>query len=173
MAPTTVTCFTLAYIGRNMKKSSCLKPKGLEPWYLVSPCGPLPSLFKLCPWGQNGPTRGSYCLHRLIWGKHWIFFVWNHKAQSLDIGYIASPSGPLPSLFKLCPWGQKWPARGNMFYIGLYREKHEIILSETTRPRALIFSMKHHLVNLYQVCSNYIPGAKNGPPTGVTFYIGL
>ena len=34
----------------------------------------------------------------------------------------------------------------------------KIFLSETTRPRALIFGMKHHLVDLYQVCSNYIPG---------------
>ena len=39
---------------------------------------------------------------------------------------------------------------GHLFYIVLYREKH--------------IGMKHHLVNLYQVCSNYIPGAKNGLP---------
>ena len=32
--------------------------------------------------------------------------------------------------------------------------------------RALIFSIKHHLVNLYQVCSNYTPGVKNGPAGG-------
>ena len=39
--------------------------------------------------------------------------------------------------------------RVHMFYIGLYREKHEnIFLSETIRPRALIFGMKHHLVDL-------------------------
>ena len=43
---------------------------------------------------------------------------------------------------------------------------HRLILGETTRPRALIFGMKHHLVKLYQVCSNYMPGAKNGPPPG-------
>ena len=56
---------------------------------------------------------------------------------------------------------------GKMFYIGLYREKHEkIFMSETTMPRALIFGMKHHLVNLYQVCSNYIPWAKKGLPLG-------
>ena len=29
-------------------------------------------------------------------------------------------SGPLPSLFKLCPWGQKWPCpRDHMFNTGL------------------------------------------------------
>ena len=38
--------------------------------------------------------------------------------------------------------------------------KHEkIFLSETTRPRALIFGMKHHLVDLHQVCSNDAPGS--------------
>ena len=70
------------------------------------------------------------------------------------------------------------PPGGHMFYIGLYREKHEkTFLSETKRPRAMIFGMKHHLVNagvnLYQVCSNDIPGAKNGPPRGHMFYLGL
>ena len=40
------------------------------------------------------------------------------KPESLDIWYLASPSGPLPSL----P-GQKWPhPGGHMIYIGLYRE---------------------------------------------------
>ena len=31
----------------------------------------------------------------------------------------------------------------------------KIFLSETTRPRALIFVVPHHLVDHYQVCSNY------------------
>ena len=59
------------------------------------------------------------------------------------------------------------PPRGHMFNIGLYREKREkIFWSETTKPSTLIFCMKHHLVNLYQVCSNYFPGAKNGLAPG-------
>ena len=54
-----------------------------------------------------------------------------------------------------------------MLYIDLYREKHEkIFLSETTWPRALILGMKHHLVDFYQVCSNYTPGVKNGHALG-------
>ena len=54
-----------------------------------------------------------------------------------------------------------------MFYIGLYMEKHgRIFLSETIRPRAFLFGMKHYLTDLYQVCSNYAPGAKNGPTQG-------
>ena len=59
------------------------------------------------------------------------------------------------------------PPRGHMLYIGLCWEKHEtIFLSETTRPRALIFGMKHQLVNLYQICSNYIPGTKMASAEG-------
>ena len=51
-----------------------------------------------------------------------------------------------------------------MFYIGLYREnKKKIFLSETRRPRLLIFVMKHQHVDLYQVCSNNFPGVNNGP----------
>ena len=67
------------------------------------------------------------------------------------------------------------PLQGHMFHIGLYREKHErIFLSKTTRSRALIFGMLYHLVNLFQVCSNYIPGVKNGPAPWVhMFYIGV
>ena len=67
--------------------------------------------------------------------------VWNHKALSLDIRYEASSGRSLPSLFKLEPWGQKWPRpRDHMLYIGLNRGKHKkIFLSETIRPRALIF----------------------------------
>ena len=58
-----------------------------------------------------------------------------------------------------------------MFYIGLYREKHEkILLSETLRSRALIFGMFYHLVDLYQVCSNYAPWANNCPSPGVTCF---
>ena len=50
------------------------------------------------------------------------------------------------------------PLQGHVFYIGLYREKDEtIFLSKTTRPRALIFGMKHHLVNLYHEYDQEIP----------------
>ena len=40
------------------------------------------------------------------------FLVWNNKAYSIDILYEASPSEPLPSMFKLYPWGQIWPGPG-------------------------------------------------------------
>ena len=38
----------------------------------------------------------------------------------------------------------------------------KIFLSETTRPRSLIFGIYHHLVDLYQVCSN--DAQEKGPP---------
>ena len=63
------------------------------------------------------------------------------------------------------------PPRVHRFYIGIYGEKYEkIFLSETKRPRALIFGMKHHLVDLCQVCSSETPGAKNGNAPGITCF---
>ena len=57
------------------------------------------------------------------------------------------------------------PPQGHMFYIGLCSEKQEnIFLSEIIKPRFLIFGMKHHLVDLYQVCSNYAPWAQTVSP---------
>jgi len=49
----------------------------------------------------------------------------------------------------------------------------KIFLSETTRPRAFIFSKKHHLEALYQNCSNYAPGVKIELGRGSQFYIEL
>ena len=47
----------------------------------------------------------------------------SETTRSFDIWYVASHSGPLPSLFKYYPWGQKWPCpRGHMFNTGLYWE---------------------------------------------------
>ena len=40
------------------------------------------------------------------------------------------------------------------------------ILSETTRPRALIFDMKHYLVNPYQGYSVGAPRVQNYPAAG-------
>ena len=41
-----------------------------------------------------------------------------------------------------------------MFHTGVYREKHDKkFLSETKKPRALIFVMQHHLMNIYKLCS--------------------
>ena len=57
----------------------------------------------------------------------------------------------------------------------LISRKHDkIFLSEPIRPIAFIFGMRHHLVDLYPVCSNYAPEAKIGPVRGVhMFNIGI
>ena len=39
----------------------------------------------------------------------------------------------------------------------------KIFLSETIRPRAMIFGMQHFVVD-------YAPGAKNGPASGVIYF---
>jgi len=44
----------------------------------------------------------------------------------------------------------------------------KIYLSETTRPRAFIFGIEHHLKVLYQSYSNYAPGVKMELGQGVT-----
>ena len=47
--------------------------------------------------------------------------------------YVASPSGPLPSLLELYPCGQKWSGPGGqLFNIGLYRENVKKSSSETS-----------------------------------------
>ena len=56
-----------------------------------------------------------------------------------------------------------WPCPGGqLFYIGLYRE----ILSETERPRALIFGMWHQLMDLYQVVFKLYTLGKKYPCPG-------
>ena len=82
----------------------------------------------------------------------------------------------LVNLYYFCsnyaPGAKIWARpRGHMICIDLYRENMKKSSNpETTRLRVLIFGMKHHLVNHYQVCSNYAPGAKNGPAPGVTCF---
>ena len=57
-----------------------------------------------------------------------------------------------------------------MFYIGLYRVDHEkIFLSETTRPRALIFGRKHQQVSSEPLTSLFklYPLGQKWPAFGV------
>ena len=42
----------------------------------------------------------------------------------------------------------------------------KIFLSETTRRITVIFGIKHHLVDLFEICSNNAPGAKVGSAMG-------
>ena len=62
------------------------------------------------------------------------------KQQGIEPAALSSKL--LPILLKMNISG------GHMFYKGLYRENMKnIFLYETTIPRALIFSIKHHLVD--------------------------
>ena len=91
------------------------------------------------------PPRGHMIYIGLYREKDETIFLSETTMPRALIWYEASPSEPLPCLFKLYLWCQKWHhPRGHMFYIGLYRVKDEKIffkLSETIRLRALIFGM--------------------------------
>ena len=67
--------------------------------------------------------------------------AWKQKSLTLDIWYVASSSKPLTSLFKVCPWEHNGPAWGHIFIKAYIGKTCQIILSETTRPRALVFGL--------------------------------
>ena len=52
--------------------------------------------------------------------------------------------------------------------IGTKKENLKFFFSETRKCRALIFGMKHLLVDFYQDCSYDAPGVKTGLAPGVT-----
>ena len=131
----------------NLKKifsSETARP--IEPWYLV--CSITLDLYQVCinyaPWAKNGPTRGGHMFYLSLYRENM-----NKssclKPQGLEswYWYVASPSGPLPSLLKLCRWGQKLAhPRGHMFYIGFNTGKTcKTFLSETRRPWYLVCSI--------------------------------
>ena len=71
---------------------------------------------------KKGPAPGSLILFYIDPYRENLKnrLVWKQKAQAFDIWYIAIPNGPLPRLFKLLPWGEKWPRpEADMFYIDL------------------------------------------------------
>jgi len=59
--------------------------------------------------------------------------VWDYKARSFHIWYIASSRGPLPKLFELCPCGQNWSRPGGHNFTFYYiRKSSNDIFSWTT-----------------------------------------
>ena len=71
----------------------------------------------------------------------------------------------------MMPLGSKLapPQGGHKFETWEQRRKIlKFFFSETRKCRALIFGMKHLLVDLYQDCSYDAPGIKTGLATGVT-----
>ena len=98
--------------------------------------------------------------------------VRNHKKQSCDVWYVASPNNLLLR-YQMMPLGSKMaPPRGSTVLHRVIQGKSlKIFLSKSIKPRALIFVMQHHLIVFYQDCSNYAPGVKIGPAPGVTSFI--
>ena len=60
------------------------------------------------------------------------------------------------------------PQRSHMIVLHMHFKGNysKIFLPETTKPRAHIFCMKQHPVDVNQVCSNYVHGAKMAPSRG-------
>ena len=73
----------------------------------------------------------------------------------------------LPKLFKRLNSNDNSGCHGNQKKKKIAKSL-KIFFSETRRHRALIFGMKHLLVDLYQDCSYGVPGVKTGPTLGVT-----
>jgi len=81
--------------------------------------------------------------------------VRNYMAQSFHIWYIASSRGPLPKLFKLCPWGQNWPRPGgHNFTLNYVRKTSNDIFSWTTNGNLTKLHWNDPWVVPYQSCLN-------------------
>ena len=119
-----------------------------------------------------------------------LWLPWQPKGKTLKIflsetirprAQIFGIQHPLVELYKDCsnyfPGVKIGPAPGvTSFYIDLYRKSLKIFFSQTTMRTAQIFGMKHCLVDIYQVCLNYVPWAKIGHAPGFSqftlIYIG-
>ena len=107
------------------------KTQSFHIWYVASSQGPLQSLFKSCPWGQNWPRPRGHIFYIELYRKNFKnLLVKNGKPQSLHIWHVASSQGPLQRLFKLYPWGQNWGHnRGHHFTLSYIGKHLKIFLS--------------------------------------------
>jgi len=95
--------------------------------------------------------------------------VWSYKAQSFNIWYIASSRGPLPKLFKLCPWGQNWPRPGgHNITLNYIRKTANDFFSWTAYGNLTKLNRNGPWVIPYRNCLNgsdwlhkYVRGSKN------------
>ena len=159
---------SLGKILENLLLLNC-KTQSLDILCFALSRGPLPSLFKSCPWGQNWHRPGVTCFTQTYIGK--IFknlLLLNRKARSLDILCVALSRGSLPSLFKLCPWGQNWPRPGVSLVLHktCIRKILENLLLLNRRAWSLdtVFYVQH--LGLYQVFKDWAPWLKIGPALG-------
>jgi len=88
--------------------------------------------------------------------------IWNYKAQSFHIWYIASSRGPLPKLFKLCPCGQKWPCPGvHNFTLNFIRKTSNDFLSWTANGKLTKLNRNGPWVVPYQIVQMILIGCIN------------
>jgi len=69
--------------------------------------------------------------------------------------FSASSRGPLPKLFKLCPWGQNWTRPGgHNFTLNYIRKTSNDFFSWATNGNLTKLNRNGHWVVPYQICSN-------------------
>ena len=80
--------------------------------------GPLEILLKESSWGQKWSHPRGQKFYIEIYRKTFKNLrLRNHKAESFHIWYMATSRGPLYSLLKESPWGQKWPHLGGQKFL--------------------------------------------------------
>jgi len=109
-----------------LKTTSPLKPLiGFWPNFtgMIPGWSPI-KVVQTVPVGCISRSRGQEIVFQNAIFKN--LLVRNYMAQSFHIWYIASSRGPLPKLFKLCPWG------GHNFTLNYIRKTSNDIYSWTT-----------------------------------------
>ena len=120
---------------------------------------------------QLGHALGFISSHRLTIGKtKKIFFSENMRLRAFIFCVYQCLAIPFINPANRNPWGLKWPRPGGviichrLIYNGEKCEK--IFFSETTRPKACIFSMLQCLVVPYIKPANHAPWYKLATPRG-------
>ena len=120
----------------------------LQEWSLGGPLSKLFKPFQLVALGRSRGQKIGFAIFKNL-------LVRNYKAQSFHIMYIASSRGPLPNLFKLCPWGQNWPRPGGHNFTLIYiRKTLNNIFSLTANGNLTKLHRNDPWVVPYQSCSN-------------------
>jgi len=112
-------------------------------------------------WGQKIGFQNAFFKNLL---------VWNYKPRSFHIRCIASSRGPLPKVFKLCPWGQTWPHPvGHNFTLNYIRKTSNNFLSWTADGNLTKLDRNRPCAVPYQNCSNgsdWLPKQVTGSKIG-------
>ena len=117
----------------------------------------LSDLYQVCsnyaPWAKLPCPKDHMFYKGLYRNLHGKILSKSTRHRALVFGYVASPSGPLPKLFKLCSCGQKWARpRGHRFCIGLYREN----MNKSLNMRKQTHLSKFHCLDFFKCYSSGI-----------------